>query len=303
CKDCIYQKLAEEDTYHCPICNVYLGCLPKEKLRPDNNLQDVRSKIFPLKKKKMKTSDNISLGSAPARRKERSLSSLVISTPPVNAQAGLSSRTKSVARKAAASRGIGNKRNSGGDPLNQITDDDIKNIANQENGQKRTGKATSWEPLACLAEAANRTQTCQTPLLGLPAIKTEEADKYRSTKHANGMKRRGSGPVNAVRKKEPDKFYPGPNSKIARKLHATGSERISISRKQRSVALENDSSVKYERRSNPVWFALLASETQVGDNALPQIPKCYLKVKDGNVPVSYVKKYLVKKLDLKNESE
>ncbi|KAH9315151.1 hypothetical protein KI387_023778, partial [Taxus chinensis] len=334
CKDCIYQKLAEEDTYHCPICNVYLGCLPKEKLRLDNNLQDVRSKIFPLKKKKMKAPDNISLGSAPARRKERSLSSLVISTPPVSAQDGLLMRTKSVARKAAASRGIVNKvnngrdveiaqdhserldslerpdkmfmrrkRNSGGDPSNQIIDDDVKNVASQESGQKRTGKATSWEPLACLAEAANRTETSQMPLLGLPAIKTEEADKYRSIKHANGMKKRGPGPVNAVRKKESDKFHPGPNSKISRKLHATGPERLSISRKQRSVAVENESSIKYERRSNPVWFALLASETQVGDNALPQIPKCYLKVKDGNVPVSYVKKYLVKKLDLKNESE
>ncbi|XP_057860513.1 E3 ubiquitin protein ligase DRIP2 isoform X1 [Cryptomeria japonica] len=337
CKDCIYQKLAEEDTYHCPICNVYLGCLPKEKLRPDNNLQDVRSKIFPLKKKKMKAAENNSLGSAPARRKERSLSSLVINTPPVSAQAGLSSRTKAVARKAGASRGIGNKvnsgkdvdvaldnserldsierpnkmfikkqfpqRNSGSDPSNQIADDDIKNITSPESGRQRTGKGTSWEPLACLAEAANRTEISQPPLLGLPAIKTEEAEKYRSMKHTNGIKKRGSGPVNVARKKESGKVHPGTNSKIARKLHPTGPERMSISRKQRNVALENDSSVKYERRSNPVWFALLASETQAGDNALPQIPKCYLKVKDGNVPVSYVKKYLVKKLDLKNESE
>jgi len=331
CKECIYQKLLDEETYCCPVCDVYLGCVPVEKLRPDNNLQDVRTKIFPLKRRKMKAPENVPLISAPARRKERSLSSLVINTPPVSAQVSLSSRTKAVARKAAASRGIVSKinsgrdvdithdqserldslersrrqRNSGGEPLNQMADDDIQNMATQDVSRQRAGKATNWEPLACLAEAANRTETSQLPMLGLAAVKTEHTDKHRSVKHGSGMKRRGSSSINSARKKESGKFHPGPNSKVPRKLHTTGPERVSVSRKQRAVAgsLENGSSMKYERRSNPVWFALLASENQVGDNALPQISKYYLRIKDGNVPVSYVKKYLVKKLELKNESE
>lgn len=331
CKECIYQKLLDEETYCCPVCDVYLGCVPVEKLRPDNNLQDVRTKIFPLKRRKMKAPESVPLISAPARRKERSLSSLVINTPPVSAQVSLSSRTKAVARKAAASRGIVSKissgrdvdvahdqserldslersrrqRTSGGEPLNQMADDDKQNIATQDVSRQRTGKATNWEPLACLAEAANRTETSQLPMVALAAVKTEHTDKHRSIKHGSSMKRRGSGSISSARKKESGKVHPGPNSKVPRKLHATGPDRVSVSRKQRAVAgsLENGSSMKYERRSNPVWFALLASENQVGDNALPQISKYYLRIKDGNVPVSYVKKYLVKKLELKNESE
>eukprot|EP01018_Ginkgo_biloba_P005330 Gb_34801 [translate_table: standard] len=266
-------------------------------IRPDNNLQDVRTKIFPLKKRKMKAPESIPLVSAPARRKERSLSSLVINTPPVSTQAGFPSRTKAVARKAAASRGLVNKlncgrevddahdhserldssersskmfmlsrrqRNSGGEPSNDMADDDIQNSAPQEVARQRTGKAASWEPLACLAEAANRTETSQLPLLGLAAVKTEEPDKCRSIKHANGMKRRVSGSITSSRKKESSKIHPGTNSRMARKLHAGGPDRVSIARKRRSVAgaSENGSSLKCERRSNPVWFALLASENQ-----------------------------------------
>jgi len=331
CRECIYKKLLDEEASCCPKCNVNLGCVPVEKLRPDNNLQDVRTKIFPSKRRKMKAPESIPLVSAPARRKERSLSSLVISTPPISAQAGLSKRTKAVARKAAASRSVLSKinsgrdvdvahdqserldslerprrqRNPGGEPLNQMADADIQNIATQEVVRQRTGKSTSWELLACLAEAANRTETSQLPVLGLAAVKTEETDKYRRLKNTNGTKRRASGSIYSVRKKESGKVHPGHSSKVARKLHATGPERMSVSRKQRTVpgSMDNGSSMKYERRSNPVWFALLASQNQIGDNALPQIQNFYLRIKDGNVPVSYVKKYLVKKLELKNESE
>ncbi|KAJ6773778.1 E3 UBIQUITIN PROTEIN LIGASE DRIP1 [Salix purpurea] len=53
----------------------------------------------------------------------------------------------------------------------------------------------------------------------------------------------------------------------------------------------------------PVWFSLLASEEQEGDAPLPQIPSSYLRLKDGNVPVSFIQKYLMKKLDLNSEAE
>ncbi|KHN14700.1 E3 ubiquitin protein ligase DRIP2 [Glycine soja] len=40
-----------------------------------------------------------------------------------------------------------------------------------------------------------------------------------------------------------------------------------------------------------------------GDFPLPQISACYLRIKDGTVPVSFIQKYLMKKLNLASEAE
>ncbi|MED6129066.1 hypothetical protein PIB30_104145 [Stylosanthes scabra] len=56
-------------------------------------------------------------------------------------------------------------------------------------------------------------------------------------------------------------------------------------------------------KNSPIWFSLVASEDQKGDVPLPQISACYLRIKDGTVPVSFIQKYLVKKLNLTNEAE
>lgn len=74
--------------------------------RPDHNLQDIRAKIFPLKRRKINAPEITPPITLPVKRKERSLSSLVVSTPKVPMQTGLTGRrTKSAARRAAASRG------------------------------------------------------------------------------------------------------------------------------------------------------------------------------------------------------
>lgn len=76
------------------------------KCRPDHNLQDIRAKIFPLRRRKINAPEVTTPISLPVKRKERSLSSLVVSTPKVPIQTGLTGRrTKAVARKAAALRG------------------------------------------------------------------------------------------------------------------------------------------------------------------------------------------------------
>ncbi|KAG6777720.1 hypothetical protein POTOM_017549 [Populus tomentosa] len=51
-----------------------------------------------------------------------------------------------------------------------------------------------------------------------------------------------------------------------------------------------------------LWFTLSSSINREGE-ALPQIPKAYIRVKDENVTVFMVKKYLVRKLGLSNEDE
>lgn len=52
-----------------------------------------------------------------------------------------------------------------------------------------------------------------------------------------------------------------------------------------------------------VWFVLRASQNQDKEPFLPQIPKIYLRIKDGRMTVLLLMKYLVKKLRLDSESE
>lgn len=70
-------------------------------------MQDVRAKIFPFKRRKVRAPEVVPSATLPARRKERSLSSLVVSTPRVSTQTTMMTgrRTKAVARKASALQG------------------------------------------------------------------------------------------------------------------------------------------------------------------------------------------------------
>ncbi|CAM6121072.1 unnamed protein product [Calypogeia fissa] len=61
-------------------------------------------------------------------------------------------------------------------------------------------------------------------------------------------------------------------------------------------------STSFAPSSCGIWFALQAARNQ-SDNPLPQLSSPYLRIKDGKLPVSHVKKYLVKKLGLNNETE
>ncbi|KAI4343518.1 hypothetical protein L6164_010857 [Bauhinia variegata] len=51
-----------------------------------------------------------------------------------------------------------------------------------------------------------------------------------------------------------------------------------------------------------LWFTLRPSTNRTGE-ALPQIPKAYIRVKDENMTIFLVKKYLVTKLGLSDEAE
>lgn len=76
--------------------------------RADHNLQDIRAKIFPFKRRKVNAPEVAPSITLPIRRKERSLSSLVVNTPRVAAQPGLTGRrTKVTARRASSLRGLG----------------------------------------------------------------------------------------------------------------------------------------------------------------------------------------------------
>ncbi|KAH9699177.1 E3 ubiquitin protein ligase DRIP2 [Citrus sinensis] len=346
CRKCIYEKLSDEEADCCPVCNIDLGCLPVEKLRPDHNLQDIRAKIFPFKRRKVQAPEVMPSISLPAKRKERSLSSLVVSTPKVPQHTGLTGkRTKGSTRKAAALRGCGfmledKKESSIEDhPMSSSSPDSLnKNAQNRrqesykaepssEQGPNKVGeiteaKADLWTPLNCLVEAANRTKSSKSNSQGPSLAKTDlhnfpdsevfmpetkvkvelpnspggEICSSKTKMKEHGLKTKYQNDKNGIG------LHPGPmkrRRRAAAKKREVGTEESCAA----AQAMLDAAGAKYKRRNTPIWFSLVASEDQKGDGSLPQISTCYLRIKDGRMPVSFIQKYLAKKLNLTSETE
>ncbi|XP_042517976.1 E3 ubiquitin protein ligase DRIP2-like [Macadamia integrifolia] len=333
CRKCIYEKLTDEEADCCPICNIDLGCVPVEKLRPDHNLNDVRAKIFPFKRRKVKAPEVVPPISLPVRRKERSLSSLVVSTPRMSAQTGLTGRrTKAVARKSTTLRGssftiedpvkkeedaVEDRPGSSSSPetLNKIVQHRRQNSSatelsnhqmlnkEMENGAERWAGKVDWKPLNCLVEAANRTKSFKFNSQGSVA-KSEPPSVSDSEVHVPKSKVKEQVNKSKVQDNKNGTTAP-PGSGKPKKLHGISRKKASAS-KEPGLSLQavvEASSVKRDRRASPIWFSLVASGDQEGVAALPQIPSCYLRIKDATVPVSFIQKYIMTKLDLKSETE
>ncbi|KAK1313959.1 E3 ubiquitin protein ligase DRIP2 [Acorus calamus] len=329
CRKCIYDKLNDEDEPDCcPICKIDLGCAPLEKLRPDHSLQDIRAKIFPFRRREVKAPEVNPSIALPVRRKERSLSSLVVNTPRVSTQTSLTGRrTKSVARKAGPLRGAASvieesnkneednaeahlESSSSPETLSKIAQNKRQNLYNGEpsnytsnkdleNGEKSYhDKAELWKPLNCLVEAANRKAprfSSQTPVVKGEQANGPDTEAYTPKTKA---KENANNP----------KIQDDKNGILPEASGMVKSKRFGISRKRaaRELTLSTqamlDAGAKRERRVIPVWFTLVASADQEGA-PLPQIPSCFLRVKDGNLPISVVQKYIAKKLNIANEAE
>nr|XP_051229085.1 E3 ubiquitin protein ligase DRIP2-like [Lolium perenne] len=84
CRECIMKKIDHEEIASCPVCNVYLGIAPKEKLSCSRFVKDIylyafelhrnsiRNTVFPLKTEASGSKDPTI--TSQAKRKERSLS-------------------------------------------------------------------------------------------------------------------------------------------------------------------------------------------------------------------------------------
>ncbi|KAD3068595.1 hypothetical protein E3N88_36475 [Mikania micrantha] len=221
CKKCIHKKLTDEELECCPICEIDLGCVPLEKLRPDHNLQDVRGKIFP-SKRRVKAPEVVSSVILPLRRKERSLSSLVVCTPRVSPQTTLTGKR---------SKGPP-KRNHVG-PLSLLTNLSRKRmtpwmttrIAQAHNSsapgpsgdpspdkETNNGKVDPWKPFNYLLEVTNRsksskftshgsTDNSETPITPKSeghTRKTKGKDQLKRSKFQD--ERDGSIPVSIIQK-------------------------------------------------------------------------------------------------------
>ncbi|XP_012069761.1 E3 ubiquitin protein ligase DRIP2 [Jatropha curcas] len=329
CRKCIYEKIAEEELDTCPVCNINLGCAPLEKLRVDHCLEDLKAKLFPSKREKAKAPAVVPLQ---GRIKERSLSSLVVSTPKVSEKSFLpGKRLKSIARKNPGLREsylfdhkpvkkvddshdmslssretlwkIAQTKRQVHNSTSEPSKKKKKNEDKKESTEPCEGKADFYKPLNCLVEAANKSKLnkCD-PLetfvkMQLPGPAQKEVQALKVDVKENGYNSKANGDENN------DSSYPSTsiNSVKTKKLQgiqAAVSEGSIIP----ALAVVSASS-KFDGRFNPIWFSLVASDDQEGDVPLPQISSCYLRVKDGSLPVSYIKKYLVQKLGLASEAE
>ncbi|KAK8346831.1 hypothetical protein V6Z12_A07G242100 [Gossypium hirsutum] len=182
----------------------------------------------------------------------------------------------------------------------------IQNINKEaENGGKAwDGKLDLWKPLNCLVEVANRTKSFKSNSQGsdsklepscVPSIEAHTCkSKHREDKCKTKLEdeRTSAGPATS------ETVTPKKLRRVSRK-RASGFGDSGIS----PQAVLDAAGPKHERRIGPVWFSLVASEDQEGDAPLPQISAHYLRIKDGNIPVSFIQKYLKKKLDLTDEAE
>ncbi|KAH1037449.1 hypothetical protein GLYMA_20G225400v4 [Glycine max] len=318
CRKCIYEKLSDEEMDCCPVCHIDLGCLPVEKLRPDHNLHDIRAKIFPFKRKKIKAQEVLSSISLPAKRKERSLSSLVVSAPKVSMQPGFTGkRTKNSTRKAAALRGcsflldesIKKEQTNGDDNMDSPMPEHSKKHKpheDTENSVQHTeGKVDLWTPLNCLVEAANRTKSSRSNSQATPLAKLESPTTPHGGQDASETTTKTDLPASAQSElnipksknkdtglkpifgddKDANSLPSGPVKR--RRLRPAGQKRVAASEMSASSPAPLDATGgKCNRKNSPIWFSLVASEDQ-----------------DGTVPVSFIQKYLMKKLNLASEAE
>lgn len=329
CRKCIYKKLSDEEMECCPICSIDLGCVPLEKLRPDHNLQDVRAKIFPHKRIKVKAPEVVTPVTLPAKRKERSLSSLVVSTPRVSTQVGMTGRrSKSIARKASRGSSFTIEKpvmnsvedqpesSSSQEMLNKSTQNNRQNSSagepsnhspdkERENGSEHwEGKVDLWKPLTCLVEAANRSKSSKFNTQD-SHVKSEEQNPYEKEGLLRKTKNKEQRKKSKVKEEKNCSDHTPPETERPKKLRRVRQKAQNFGnfRVPPQVVLDA-ANAKFDRRNYPIWFSLVASNELEGDAAsLPQISASYLRIKDGNIPVSFIQKYLKRKLDLTNDVE
>ncbi|XP_073526235.1 uncharacterized protein [Phyllobates terribilis] len=279
CRNCIYEKLSDDDYDTCPVCDISLGCNPVDKLRPDHNLQDIRAKIFPMKRKHVSVSP-------PAKRKERSLSSLVVNTPKVSVHAGVPERNKRAFRRKSSST-----RESSSSHEDLADDNVVESSSNKMLRNKKLvsssakysndlimsedikkcsvdGKVELWKPLKCLVEAANRTKSNSK---GISQVKAE-----------NGVREEVHDDKNSIP-------LPAKHRRVRPSSKSTA-----------QVVVDR---MRHQRQNMPIWFSLVASEEQNGTAPLPQVSSGFLRIKNGDMPVSSIQKYIANKLELSIEDE
>ncbi|TYK30120.1 E3 ubiquitin protein ligase DRIP2-like [Cucumis melo var. makuwa] len=303
-------------------------------IRPDHNLEDLRAKIFPSKRRKVKTPEIAPVVLPPVRRKERSLSSLVVNSPRVSSHATTTGRRTAAAAARIASilrtprvsseKRVKKEDDSVDDRSESSSSFETSDKFNQnkrpdssptkstiplrnkeaENGVNSVERNLDiWKPLNFLVEVANRSKCSKSNSQGFET-KVEAAEANGSEAQASKSRNR-EGKRKQKRENGKTRADPvSPETEKPKKLRRIRQKRESFygdSSLTPQVVLDA-SSARHEIKAGPIWLSLIASD-QEGDVSLPQIPAKFLRIKDRNLPVSFVQKYLMRKLDLPSESE
>ncbi|KAK2647169.1 hypothetical protein Ddye_022364 [Dipteronia dyeriana] len=413
CRKCIYDNIVEDDLHSCPICNSDLGVAPLEKLRADNNLQDLRSKIFPSTQHNTSATEAVPSVQQRPTIKERSQTPNVIALPrligkrskpvkdmeahqvslssprtfselaqnkrripftaktseqqtpdkdteveiiqygkaglwkPLNSPVLVGSKTKSnksnsqgtVAKLAVpdardnetlpksraeeggnASKVHGNENDAILTPSGSVKPKRYQTrqrkavvseglsvpaqaiVDTNSNRDERSSPITDvWKLLDSPVDAASKIKSNKSNSQGIVAKPTVPDFRDNETRHKARVEEGGN--ASKVCGKEND-AVPVPSGSMKPGRYQTRHRKTAAS-EGLSVPAQAvvDTNSKRDERSSPIWFSLIASKNQPGDAPLPQIPSSYLRIKDSSLPVSFIKKYIVKKLNLISETE
>ncbi|CAN6726079.1 unnamed protein product [Malus baccata var. baccata] len=299
----------------------------KSKAPADDIAQDIEVDPLPSKRKKVKA-PAVSSAPIPAKRKEKYLSSLVINSPQVSGGPEMSGRRRYPTRRRVPLREYPSfqepekKEEDFHERLNSpqtlkkdalytrqnSTEGSLKqhmlNMDVEDNSQPEDVKPEIWKPLDSLVEAARKSSSDKINLLlqlpvsepMLPDALNNEAREVKPIMEY-GNKSKVGGSMN--------QSNPAPSGSGSFRKPQRGRKRKLAVPEGLNIPAQSlvDAYNKCDRILRPIWFSLFASNHQEGFPPLPQLPSFYLRVKDGSIPASFIKKYLVKKLNLTSEDE
>ncbi|XP_042397862.1 E3 ubiquitin protein ligase DRIP2-like isoform X2 [Zingiber officinale] len=320
CRKCITKKLNDEETDHCPVCNIGLGVVPMEKLRPDHNLQDIRAKIFPSKQSKVEAPEETPTPILPVKRKEKSLSSLVVSTSHVVTRTCSTGRqTKTASKRVVTARGL----SSSTDASSEKDDNTVNNYVEKSSSNEKMSKALKrkqahsnvepsnhmfqdnadiWDPLNCLVEAANRTKA-------FSSVTQRHVVKEENFNGCDGEVNIKNERVKVHQHKS--KILEQADNILLQPVTLKESRLQRVKRRSKDLTASSQSSLdaqnsQFSRKINPIWTI---------DQPFPHLSSNYLRInwafwlvsvglppRDGSMPVLLIHKYLVKKLKLENDA-
>ncbi|URE17676.1 E3 ubiquitin protein ligase [Musa troglodytarum] len=268
----------------------------------------------------------------PVKRKERSLSSLVVDIHAATQTRLTKRQTKAFAKRAPTLRGLSPVI----DDMTKKEDNNVEKHLKKSNSAERPGKPTFkrkqsfqvyskaepskytrtegklngegsfqdkvdiWKPLNCLVEAANRTKSSRSSQQS-PAVKAEQTNGPASEVDGNSIKVKERPHKSEVQEQKSENNPMTPEMLKAGSFQGTNQQTRHLTAAAQTPL---DAGITQHVRSiGPIWFSLVAAVEQTGEPPLPQISASYLRVKDGSMPVSFVQKYLMRKLNLEKEAE
>ncbi|CAN1765848.1 E3 ubiquitin protein ligase DRIP2 [Linum perenne] len=187
-------------------------------------------------------------------------------------------------------------------PVQEPSDEHQTNGNGNNNGEIASGKPDPWTQLNCLVEAAYRTKSSEPNSEVQSLAKSEPSNGPDFVVHGSESKEHDHG----IKVQDDNENCLNPVTPPVKRRRLTAAS-------QRKEAMADGLSASAQlmldaamnnRRNCSVWFSLVATTDDKNvDTSLPQIPACYLRIKDSKMLVSSIQKYIVKKLELSNENE